>query len=213
MSGTFAEFLENAPPPDPRWSAILQKVAEMEADRRTYGSMSYRGTSYTRPGEMICHVAFDLDPDDGVREQYVVHCTDKLRVKLEGPFTDAHDEYWGNQYEYDKGRTRFGIVDNTWTHYTISPDASEGNRDISGFGGREFRFLLTYQTDVIKAQQLGLTIITCDNGQKILVSHNVWYQGVIPKKFRSDSQDVNYGQVLFIQNATTLMGEGPTYVG
>ena len=56
------------------------------------------------------------------------------------------------------------------THYRILPDRSAHDRDLAGHGGRLFRI-----------RRLG--------SSEVIETRNLWYQGVIPPKWREQMPD------------------------
>lgn len=197
-------------PKDPRWQAILDKVDEIVHDgiyvASMRGAMMSSKPSGSHKGSLYCEAHFGFrDPErDAIGEDvYLIEATEhyqrkgQIEVRLHGPWTDSHDEYWTGMVGNPNA-----IITPDWTHRTVAKDdpkavAAGGG----GHGGAEFRFELSAE-DGERFHKVGLTVIdhdTDDNTKKVLVTHNCGYQGVIPPKHRH----------LFKVNAEMVQGFNP----
>jgi hypothetical protein len=181
-------------PVDPRWTAILHKVDEIEASGKP---MSMRGTamvtapSGAHPGVMYCKAVFYDDRTLTKKSLYLIGASQyrpqgTLSVTVDGPYEDASDQYWIGMAEHDK-RTGNGVITPDWIHRTVSKDIK--NFDCAGHGGREFKFLILEPDANAKAllyQGRGLVVTPDETGKRqyVLVTRNCWYQGYIPEKHR-----------------------------
>jgi len=152
------------------WKAILAKCEELQhqpggrPDMRSAGGVGFQGR------EMSAVVK--VGHDDGTRSVYHVqahlqgpHQRDRIKVTVDGPWLDSSDGFWSMQLSDRKG----AVVINH-THYRISPDRPESQRDLAGHGGSLFRIRMLASGEVIETR-------------------NLWYQGVIPPSWRDRLPD------------------------
>lgn len=109
---------------------------------------------------------------DGTDDVYVIqadlaswrHDDDRLTVTRKGPYVDSKEWFW-RKYVADKDSPR--VVRVNHTHYCIG----EANRsgEMAGFGGRQWKIRF--------------------NDGRVEQTKNLWFQGIIPPKFREELPD------------------------
>jgi hypothetical protein len=194
---------------DERWKLILDKVAEMCDGPNAEYRMSSRGAPMESEGRepwVYCILKADRrdTPDDGTHEVFKIgagrtRINSELVLEVEGPWLDSADWYWIPMVEQCKGRR---IVTEDWVHRTVHKDDPEAvRRGAGGHGGAEFRFLID-PSDLTKFTSQGIQATKGpeNSGKDMIITHNCWYQGVIPPKHRH----------LFKVNAEMVTGFDPT---
>ena len=152
------------------WQAVLAKCKELQHQPGGRPGMRDTGRlgSDGRSMSCVCHVGHD----DGTDSVYHVtayqqggHRADRIEVAVNGPWLDSQDQFWSEQAS-DRGNA----VVIGHTHYRILPDVPARDRDLAGHGGALFRI-----------RKLG--------GTEVIETRNLWYQGVIPPKWRGQMPD------------------------
>jgi hypothetical protein len=174
--GHFALVLDDSKPAaiiaseryEEMWQAILARCEELQRQPGCQPAMRSTGTVSGDGRHMaaICKVSHD-DGTDSVYhvEAHVVTYQPAIKVSVDGPWTDSKDAFWSEQLA-----DRTGAVVIGHTHYRILPDVPASGRDHAGHGGRLFRI-----------RHLGSGEVT--------ETRNLWYQGVIPPKWREQMPD------------------------
>jgi hypothetical protein len=196
---TFRDFIEEGQrdSADPRWQAILAWIDNMSLTKRNAGRgvAMYTKQSGAHKGSIFCKTSFYTDANMSTREVYLVEAYERtygidkgnITIQIHGPYEDSGDEYWIQLAEGDKQRGN-AIITEDWTHRTVSKDDPEMVRlGGGGHGGAEFRFEIDKAT--VERLPKGLNVVEVSTpGQLepkyLLVTHNCWYQGVIPRKHR-----------------------------
>lgn len=145
------------------WAACLARVDELTRDAdHSHGSSRTAGMSTNRgPHFWDVSCLLELHGADGGSDVYFVtaHWVNGAPKVTEKHFRGEGDDFWPLQL---RDRRNAVVIDGI--HYRIEP---EGNDELGfrGFGGRRF-------------------VIRKHNGEEI-VTTNLWYQGVIPPKWRA----------------------------
>lgn len=150
------------------WQAILAKCEELQhqpGGRPAMRTAGYLGTQ-GRSMSCVCHVGHD-DGTESVYhiEAHAVTGRPDIQVSVGGPYLDSHDSFWTEQLSDRAGAVVIGR-----THYRILPDRADRDRDLAGYGGALFRIRWLATGEVTETR-------------------NLWYQGVIPPKWRERMPD------------------------
>jgi hypothetical protein len=199
-------------PPDPAWEMIVEWIFAQDKMR----PMSTRSRKMTDDfGTVYCFATLYDDRTFETKSKYMISCykdsySGQLKLKVDGPFEDASDQYWIEMAEQDKANGN-AIITEDWVHRTVHPDKPKSSRDYAGHGGSEFAFRLHSwpRSPFCASLRMGLQIKEVefeedgDNPHgvyEVLTTRNCWYQGKIPAKHRH----------LFKVNAKMVQGFNPT---
>jgi hypothetical protein len=160
------------------WKAVL---AGCDAIEKEHGRMSRRSTAQWSGGEhhIRCSTVLHTDNGDGSDSVWIVEAFNPSwwskrsapQVEVQGPFQDNKDGFWKSYAEEAKAAEREREVIVGGYHYMIGDATLHG--EMAGFGGRKFEVFFT----------------DGPNAGKTVVTHNMWFQGRIPPKWREALPD------------------------
>jgi hypothetical protein len=187
---------------DERWMAIIRKVREMCEQPGSPHRMRMRGSAWeSEPSgarKPWVHCKLEVTkrdaPDDGTYEMFILSAgpssfhrdNGKIQVDVDGPYIGYSKDYWEKQI----GNPR-AIITPDWVHRTVHKDDPEAVRHGGGgHGGAEFRFKIESLEMVQRMTMNGIKVEPYNapgEGEQqfwVVVTHNCWYQGVIPPQMR-----------------------------
>jgi hypothetical protein len=151
------------------WQAVTARCDELKqqhapdrGNRRSAGLVDSDGRGIS--------AVLGIGQDDGTDLVYHVRARTvpprgDVSVSYDGPWLDSHDHFWAEQLA---DRTNAVVIGGE--HYRVNPDLSPSRRDGAGFGGA---------LHCIRNLATGMVTET----------RNLWYQGIVPPKWREQMPD------------------------